>query len=169
LDIVVLVGQLHLSQYQTVYEIHRELLSRLAPLGVKISRREILYLFEAYCTLLRASSQVKDDQQWLALVKKNGGIIVSIDGIQPDKGNETIYLVRDALTGRVLSAENVTSSETAVMRVTACAGGDVGCAGAGYDHRCPGERTASGGAIVAECASSSVPVPYLARSFAPGL
>jgi hypothetical protein len=116
LDIVVLVGQLHLSQHQTVDEIHRELLSRLAPLGVKISRREILYLFEAYCTLLRASSQVKDDQQWLAEVKKNGGIIVSIDGIQPDKGNETIYLVRDALTGRVLSAENVTSSETAVMK-----------------------------------------------------
>jgi hypothetical protein len=49
-------------------------------------------------------------------VDKNGGIIVSIDGIQPDKGNETIYLVRDALTGRVLVAENVLSWETAVMK-----------------------------------------------------
>src|SRR5947199_9629525 len=38
------------------------------------------------------------------------------DGIQPDKGNETIYLVRDALTGRVLTAEQVSSSETAVMK-----------------------------------------------------
>ncbi len=116
LDIVVLVGRLHLSQHQTVDEIHRQLLGRLAPLGVRISRREILYLFEAYCTLLRAASLVKDDQQWLLQVKKNGGIIVSVDGIQPDKGNETIYLVRDALTGRVLAAENVTSSETAVMK-----------------------------------------------------
>jgi hypothetical protein len=42
-------------------------------------------------------------------------MIVSIDGIQPDRGNETIYLVRDALTGRVLVAENVPSSETEVM------------------------------------------------------
>ena len=49
-------------------------------------------------------------------MKKNGGIIVSVDGIQPDKGNETIYRVRDALTGRVLAAEQVTSSETAVMK-----------------------------------------------------
>lgn len=57
-----------------------------------------------------------DDQQWLAQVEKNGGIIVSIDGIQPEKGNETVYLVRDALTGRVLVAENVVSSETAVMK-----------------------------------------------------
>src|SRR5205085_10399379 len=116
LDIVLLVGQLRLGKHQTVDEVHEELLERLAPLGVRISRREILYLFEVYCTLLRASSEAKDDQEWLAQVKKNGGIIVSVDGIQPEKGNETVYLVRDALTGRVLAAENVTSSETAVMK-----------------------------------------------------
>src|SRR5260370_36545750 len=68
------------------------------------------------CTVLRASSEAKADQPWLAEVEKQGGIIVSVDGIQPEKGNETVYLVRDALTGRVLAAENVTSSETAVMK-----------------------------------------------------
>ncbi len=116
LDIVLLVGRLRLKEHQTVDEIHQEVLRRLEPLGVKIARREILYLFEAYCTLLRASSEAKDDVEWLAQVEKNGGIIVSVDGIQPEKGNETVYLVRDALTGRVLAAENVTSSETAVMK-----------------------------------------------------
>lgn len=49
-------------------------------------------------------------------MQNNGGIIVPMDGIQPDKGNETIYLVRDALTGRVLAAENVTFSGTAVLK-----------------------------------------------------
>jgi hypothetical protein len=116
LDIVLLVGQLRLREHQTVDEIHQELLNRLALLGVKIARREILYLFEAYCTLLRASSEAKEDEEWLEQVKKNGGIIVSVDGIQPEKGNETVYLVRDALTGRVLAAENVTSSETEVIK-----------------------------------------------------
>lgn len=116
LDIVLLLGRLRLGQHATLDEAHRELQERLAPLGVRISRREVLYLFDTYCTLLRAGSEAKDDRQWLAQVKKNGGIIVSIDGIQPDKGNETIYLVRDALTGRVLAAENVTSSETEVMK-----------------------------------------------------
>ena len=116
LDIVLLVGRLRLREHQTVDEIHQALLTRLEPLGVKMARREILYLFEAYCTLLRASSEAKDDVEWLAQVEKNGGIIVSVDGIQPEKGNETVYLVRDALTGRVLAAENVTSSETAVMK-----------------------------------------------------
>ncbi len=116
LDIVLLVGRLRLREHQTVDEIHQELLTRLEPLGVKMARREILYLFEAYCTLIRASSEAKDDTEWLAQVEKNGGIIVSVDGIQPEKGNETVYLVRDALTGRVLEALNVTSSETAVMK-----------------------------------------------------
>src|SRR5438045_2885759 len=116
LDIVLLVGRLRLSEHQTVDEIHQEVLKRLAPLGVKMARREVLYLFEAYCTLLRASSEAKDDVEWLAQVEKNGGIVVSVDGIQPEKDNETGYLVRDALTGRVLAAENVTSSETAAMK-----------------------------------------------------
>jgi hypothetical protein len=116
LDIVLLVGRLRLGKHQTVDEVHAELLERLAPLEVTMSRREILYLFDAYCILLRSSSEAKDDQQWLEQVEKNGGIIVSVDGIQPEKGNETVYLVRDALTGRVLEASNVTSSETAVMK-----------------------------------------------------
>jgi hypothetical protein len=110
------VGRLRLREHQTVDEIHQELLKRLAPLGVKMARREVLYLFEAYCTLLRASSEATEDQEWLATVEKNGGIIISVDGIQPEKGNETVYLVRDALTGRVLAAENVTSSETEVLK-----------------------------------------------------
>lgn len=116
LDVVLLVGRLRLQEHQTVDEIHQALLKRLDPLGVKIARREILYLFDAYCTLLRAASSAKDDHEWLAQVNKNGGIIVSLDGIQPERGNETVYLVRDALTGRVLVAENVISSETAVMK-----------------------------------------------------
>src|SRR2546427_7652775 len=116
LDIVLLVGRLRLREHQTVDEIHQELLKHLEKLRVTIARRESRSLFEASCTLLRESLEAKDDQQWLAQVKKNGGIIVSVDGIQEDVGNETLYLVRDALTGRVLSAENVTSSETAVIK-----------------------------------------------------
>jgi hypothetical protein len=97
LDIVVLVGQLHLGKHQTVDEVHQEVPGRLRALGVSISRREILSLFDAYCTLLKAASEAKQDLDFLAQVKENGGIIVSVDGIQPDRGKETIYLVRDTL------------------------------------------------------------------------
>ncbi len=116
LDIVILVGHLRLAEHQTLDEVHQALSERLAPFALTISRRQVLYLFDAYCSLLRAAGSVAEDAQWQAQAKQQGGIILSIDGIQPDKGNETVYLVRDVLSGRVLSADNVTSSETAVIK-----------------------------------------------------
>ena len=110
LDIVLFVGQRRLREHQTVDEIHQSLLEQLAPLDQTISRREILFLFEAYTALLRAGTEVTQDEGWKEQVRSNKGIVLSIDGIQPDKGNETIYLLRDVLTGRILNAENVTES-----------------------------------------------------------
>jgi hypothetical protein len=120
LDVVLLVSQLRLGQHQTVDEVHHTLLQRLTPLQQSISRREILFLFEAYTTLLRSGTEVTDDREWRDVARLNGGLLLSIDGIQPDKGNETIYLVRDLLTGRLLTAENVTSStKETIKRVLA--------------------------------------------------
>jgi hypothetical protein len=110
LDIVILVGQLRLREHKTVDEIHHLLTERLAPLGQTISRREILFLFEAYSALLRAGTEVSQDAAWKEEVRGNKGLLLSIDGIQPDRGNETIYLVRDVFTGRIVTAENVTES-----------------------------------------------------------
>ena len=76
LDIVVLVGQLHLGKHQTVDEVHQEVQDRLRALGVSISRREILYLFDAYCTLLKASSEAKADLSWLAQVEASVPTVV---------------------------------------------------------------------------------------------
>jgi Transposase, Mutator family len=115
LDIVLLVGHLRLASHQTVDEVHTTLNARLTPFGTTVSRREILYLFDAYCTLLRASQSIADDHAWQEQTRTNGGVIISIDGIQPDKGSETIYLVRDVVTGRLLAAENVRISDTATM------------------------------------------------------
>ena len=112
LDVVILVGQLRLAMQHTLDQTHQAILARLTPFDLTISRREVLYLFDAYCTLVRAAHEIAGDTTWHDLVRANGGLILSIDGIQPDKGNETVYLVRDVLTGRVLAAENVRVSDT---------------------------------------------------------
>lgn len=78
-----------------------------------------MYLFETYGALLKAAAQNKSDpafQDWLGQVCLDGGLIISIDGIQPDKGNETIYLVREVSTGRLLHAQNVTTSDTETIK-----------------------------------------------------
>lgn len=41
---------------------------------------------------------------------RSSSIILALDGIQPDKGNEPMYLLRDVLTGRILHADHVTES-----------------------------------------------------------
>ena len=110
LDVVILAGKLHLGNHQTLDEVHRELSERLVSVSASISRREVAYLFDAFDLVLRSASDAAQDHSFLSEVEKNGGIIVSIDGIKPDVGNETIYLVRDVLTGRLLNAENVTES-----------------------------------------------------------
>src|SRR5256714_3086163 len=69
-----------------------------------------MFLFEASTALLREGTEVIHDEAWKEQVRTNKGIVLSIDGIQPDNGNETIYLMRDVLTGRILHAENVTDS-----------------------------------------------------------
>jgi hypothetical protein len=116
LDFVILVGQLRLAQQHSLDQAHQAIQARLAPFELTISRREVLYLFEAYCTLIRAAHEIATDSAWHDQVRASGGLILSIDGIQPDKGNETVYLVRDVLSGRVLAAENVRSSDTATIR-----------------------------------------------------
>ncbi len=119
LDVIALVGHLKLAGHHTLDEVHQTLNEKLALSQTTISRREVMYLFEAYCQLLRAAQQQRSGpawEKWLAQVAENGGLIISIDGIQPDKGNETIYLVRDVLTGRLLNAQNVTSSDTQTLK-----------------------------------------------------
>lgn len=116
LDLVIWIGQLRLAQQHALDQAHQAVQARLTPFGLTISRREVLYLFDAYCTLLRAAQDLATDTAWQDQVRANGGLIISIDGIQPDKGNETVYLVRDVLTGRLLAAENVHLSDTATIK-----------------------------------------------------
>lgn len=49
-------------------------------------------------------------------MQANGGLLLALDGIQPDKGHETIYLIRDLLTGHLLGAQNLLASEAAVIQ-----------------------------------------------------
>jgi hypothetical protein len=86
LDIVLFVGHQRLKEHQTVDEIHQSLSQQLAPLQQTISRREILFLFEAYIALLRAGTEVIHDEGWKEQVRTNKGIVLSIDGIQKDEG-----------------------------------------------------------------------------------
>src|SRR6266566_7062760 len=138
-DIVLLVGRLHLGKHQTVDEVHQEVQDRLAPLGVTISRREILYLFEAYCTLLRATS------------RGQRGPAVARTG-EEERGHHRLGSRHPARQGqrndlpgaRCTHGADPGSRERDLIgdgRDESALGpsGGVGSPGVGYDHGCAGE------------------------------
>lgn len=50
------------------------------------------------------------------MVEDHKGIVLSIDGVQPEKGNETLYVIREVLSGTIVAAKNVKSSSTTELK-----------------------------------------------------
>lgn len=103
MDVIARIGEMRFIWNQTLGEIHSELAE-----NISISEREVHYLIETYMLLVAG---IKQDRSYLDDVISPEGIILSIDGIQPEKGNEVLYILRDVLSGEVLHAENLLSSD----------------------------------------------------------
>jgi hypothetical protein len=59
-----------------------------------------------YLALLRASE--RDPRERLAAtVAEHGGLILALDGLQPEQGNEQLWVVREVLSGMVLGTANL--------------------------------------------------------------
>jgi len=76
-----------------------------------VSVKEVGLLSEVFLALV--TTVASDDVALMAELQTQGGIILAIDGVQPEKGNETLYLLRDTRSGRVLVARNLLSSASA--------------------------------------------------------
>jgi hypothetical protein len=106
MDVLAFVGELRFKEHKTRKEImdilnERGLLCRSAM--SKNYTKDIRFYF------------VPEDHSKKILqetVETHGGIILSMDGVQPEKGNETLYVIREVLSGTILAAKNVKSSST---------------------------------------------------------
>jgi transposase len=103
LDVVVRIGHLRFGDHRTREEIWHTLQEETA---VQISERHVQNLLEVYLALLRAS-QRDLGAQVAGVVAEHGGIILALDGLQPEKGNEQFWVVREVLGGGVLVADNL--------------------------------------------------------------
>jgi hypothetical protein len=116
LDVVVFVGQRHFEDHQTVGEIHQALQDEKIP----ISERRVTDYVGDYEVLLKCAQGAKLAAR-RDLIKANGGVVLAIDGVQPQKGKPTLYIFRDALSGTRFHAaslwHNDTDSLVAEMKV----------------------------------------------------
>lgn len=103
LDVVAHIGQLRFGQHRTREEIWRHL-GEATP--VQISERHVQNLVEVYLALLRAS-QADLGERLAPVVAEHGGLVVALDGLQPEQGNEQLWVVREVLSGAILAAANL--------------------------------------------------------------
>jgi hypothetical protein len=111
-DLLALVGQLRFKQHMTIAEITQDLNER----GVATSERNSQRLYERYVTLLRSSATDYVKSVLKHVAEKHGGIMISMDGVQPEKGNETLYVVREVFSGTILVAKSVKSSSSEELK-----------------------------------------------------
>jgi hypothetical protein len=98
--LIVKVGYRRFWQHRTVYELHDWLTQSL---HLQISERQVLNLIGDFLALLRAGQEARV-RHCLATMKT---MVIGIDGMQPEKGNRILYIVRDPRLGLTLLAESL--------------------------------------------------------------
>jgi hypothetical protein len=104
LDVIALIGVLRHRDHRSVPEIHAALRER----GVEIAERSVTNLLDRYDELLATS--LTDSRRLRRVLQAQGGVILALDGLQPDVGHEVLWVVRDCLSGEVLLARSLLSA-----------------------------------------------------------
>src|SRR3712207_3255615 len=107
LDVIALVGVLRHRDHRSVPEIHAALRGR----GVGIAERSVTNLLDRYDELLATS--LTGARRLRRALKGQRGVILALDGLQPDVGHEVLWVVRDCLSGEVLLARSLLSGRAA--------------------------------------------------------
>jgi len=111
LDVVVRIGHLRFSEHRTREEIWDRLRQEQ---GIVISQRHVQHLLEVYLVLLQASGQDLPARLG-AVVQAHGGLILSLDGLQPEQGNEQLWVVREVHSGTIVAAANLQQASAPVL------------------------------------------------------
>jgi hypothetical protein len=85
---------------------------------IELSKDIVVEYLKKYQVMVAARHQ--DISRWKAIYRDCSDLILSIDGLQPEKGHETIYVVRELRKKRVWFAEPLLSSSAAEIRKLLC-------------------------------------------------
>ncbi len=107
LDVIARIGSLRYREHRSVPEIHQALHDQ----GVAIAQRTVSDLLARYEELLAV--RLADHTRLTERLTAQGHVILAIDGLQPFKTQDVLWVVRDCLSGAVLLARNLDSMRTA--------------------------------------------------------
>ena len=104
LDVLTFIGTQRYARHHSVPTIHQTLVAR----GLAVAPRTVTNLLERYEELVALSLQ--DTARLRRLTQPQGRVILALDGLQPDVGQEVLWGLRDCLSGEVLLARSLLSA-----------------------------------------------------------
>ena len=104
LDVLTCIGTQRYAHHSSVPTIHQALVAR----GLAVAPRTVTNLLERYDELVALSLQ--DTARLRRLTQPQGRVILALDGLQPDVGQEVLWVLRDCLSGEVLLARSLLSA-----------------------------------------------------------
>jgi hypothetical protein len=107
LEVIARVGALRFAEHRSIPEIHRDLQAA----GVAVGERTVTHLLARYEELL--TLHLADREALQQRLRHQGGVILALDGLQPDVGHEVLWVLRDVLSGEVLLARSLLSAAAA--------------------------------------------------------
>jgi hypothetical protein len=110
-DVFCWIGQRRFSRHWAIPEIQTELLDTYR---IKLSDDAISHSIHRYQAILAARQQ--DPEALLRQYEAVEELILTIDGLQPEKGHETLYVVRELTQKRVWFAEALISATAAEVQ-----------------------------------------------------
>jgi hypothetical protein len=126
-DIVLWSGDQHLREKVSIPRIHRRL---VAEYGVPICERSVGNLVDDYLALCQCVAG--DSERVREKLKRQGAIVLCVDGVHFDAGSPELYVQREAISGEVLYAERRLAKGkddlVPMLRRTAALAKDVGVA-----------------------------------------
>lgn len=107
-DVIAEIGQLRYGKQNGKAMTRLEIKAYLkARYNLEISEREVNTLYDFYGALVTCANL--EDQDLIAQLIKNRGVVISMDGGDPTLGQESVWFVRDVISGRTLVAEALRS------------------------------------------------------------
>ena len=104
-DVIAHIGQVRFREKWTRSQIKEHLGEEFPQLV--ISPREIENLFKLYGELV--SGATLEDPELIKVIKRNGAMVLGFDGAKPLKDHESVWFVRDLVSGVTLAARAMRS------------------------------------------------------------
>jgi len=97
LDVIAQIGWWRDKEHLNREQIH----TRLRERGVQICEREVDHLYARYQVLLGCAERL-DVQRLQEIAKDRGGLIISLDGLEPEGASEALWVVREVQAELIL-------------------------------------------------------------------